>query len=80
MNTFFTFSAQFKAISRNMDNFYAFNMYVQNITCDYCGRVHAYSKCYVDNWFYTSFEQTNFVGDFYKPLNNSYFNTYYLET
>ena len=34
----------------------------------------------VDNYFCLSFEQTNFVGDFYRPPNNLYFNTYYLET
>ena len=54
-------------------------MYVQNIICDYCGREHVYSECLVDNWFYPSSEQTNFVGDFYKPPNNPYFNTYYPE-
>ena len=50
-----------------MDNFNTFNMYVQNITCDYCGREHAYSECLVDNWSYPYFEQTNFVDDFSKP-------------
>ena len=34
----------------------------------------------VDNYSYPVFEQTNFVGDFYKHPNNPYFNTYYLET
>ena len=37
-------------------------------------------KLPVDNWCYPSFEQNNFVGDFYRPPNNPYFNTYYPET
>ena len=64
---------------RKIDYFNASNMYVQNIICDYCGREHAYSKLPTDNLFYSSYEQTNFVGDFYKPPNNPYFNIYYLE-
>ena len=39
-------------------------MYMQNIICDYCGGEHAYSDCPANNWFYLSFEQTNFVGIF----------------
>ena len=70
-------SAQIEALRRKIDNFNASNMYVQNIICDYCGGEHAYSECPVDNWFHISFEQTNFVSDFYKPPNNPYFNTYY---
>ena len=71
------FSAQVEALRRKIDNFNASNMYVQNIICDYCGGEHAYLECLVDNRFYPSFEQTNFVGDFYRPPNNPYFNTYY---
>ena len=55
-------------------------MYVPNIICDYCGGEHVYLECQVDNWYYPSFEQTNFVGDFYKPPNNPYFNNYYPKT
>ena len=53
-----------------MDNLIASNMYVQNIICEYCGGEHAYSKCLVGDWFYPSFEQTNFVDDFYRLPNN----------
>ena len=74
---FFTLSAQLDFLNRKMDKYIASNMYVQNITCNYCGGEHAYLECPVDNWFHPSFEQTNFVGDFYLPPNNSYFNTYY---
>ena len=74
---FFTLSAQLDALNRKMDKYIASNMYVQNITCDYCGGEHAYLECPVDNWFYPSSEQTNFIGDFYMPPNNFYFNTYY---
>ena len=52
---------------------------MQNIICNYCGGAQAYVECPLDNWFYPSSEQTNFVGDFYMPPNNSYFNTYYPE-
>ena len=75
-DAFFTLSAQLDALNRKMDKYIASNMYVQNITCDYCGGEHAYLECPVDNWFYPSSEQTNFVSDFYMPSNNSYFNTY----
>ena len=61
------FSTQVEALRRKIDNFNAANMYVQNIICDYCKGKHAYSDCPVDNWCYPSFEQINFVGDFYKP-------------
>ena len=47
-------------------------MYIQNIICDYCGGEHAYSDCPANNWFYQSFEQTNFVDDFYRHPNNPY--------
>ena len=73
-------SAQVEALRRKIDYFNASNMYVQNIICDYCGGEHAYSDCLVDNWFYPSSEQTNFVNDFYRPPNIPYFNTYYSET
>ena len=59
MDDFFIFSAQFEALKRKMDNLIAFNMYVQNITCDYCRGKHAYSEGQVDNLFYPSSEQTN---------------------
>ena len=72
-------SAQVEALRRKIDYFNASNMYVQNIICDYCGREHAYSDCPANNWFYPSFEQTNFVDDFYRHPNNPYFNTYYSE-
>ena len=72
--------AQVEALRRNIDNFNTSNMYVQNIICDYCGGRHAYLDCPVDNYCYPSFEQTKFFGDFYRPSNNPYFNTYYLET
>ena len=55
-------------------------MYVPNIICDYCGGEYAYLECSIDNYSYSSFEQTNFVSDFYKPPNNPYFNTYYPKT
>ena len=70
VDEFSILSAQVEALIRKIDNFNASNMYVQNIICDYCGGEHAYSECPVDNWFYTSFEQTNFVGNFYRPANN----------
>ena len=73
-------SAQIEALRRKIDNFNASNMYVQNISCDYCGGEHAYLECRIDNYCYPSFEQTNFVGDFYRSPNNPYFNTYYPET
>ena len=73
-------SAQIEALRRKIDNINASNMYVQNISCDYCGGKHAYSECPVDNYSYPSFEQTNFFGKFYRPSNNPYFNTYYPET
>ena len=76
---FFTLSAQLDALNRKMDKYIVSNMYVQNRTCDYCGAGHAYLECQIDNWFYPSSEQTNFVSDFYMPPNNSYFNTYYPE-
>ena len=76
----FILSAQVEALRRKIDNFNASNMYVQNIICDYCGREHAYSEYPVDNYFYPSFGQTNFVSDFYRPPNNPYFNTYYPKT
>ena len=50
---------------------------MQNIICDYCGGEHAYSECPINNWFCPSFKKANFVGDFYKPSNKPYFNTYY---
>ena len=70
-------STQVEALRRKIDNFNASNMYVQNIICDYCGEERAYSECPIDNWCYPSFEQTNFVSNFYRPPNNPYFNTYY---
>ena len=78
-DAFFTLSVQLDALNKKMDKYIASNMYVQNITCDYCGGEHAYLECPINNWFYPSSEQTNFVGDFYMSLNNSYFNTYYPE-
>ena len=77
MDEFSILSAQVETLKRKIGNFNASNMYVQNIICDYCGGEHAYSKCSVDNYSYPSFEQTNFVDDFYRPPNNPYFNTYY---
>ena len=73
-------SAQIEDLKRKIDNFNASNMYVQNISCDYCGGEPAYSECPVDNYSYPFFEQTNFVDDFYRHPNNPYFNTYYPET
>ena len=70
-DAFFTISSQLDALNRKMDKYIAFNMYVQNITCDYCDEKHAYLECPVDNWFHPSYEQTNFVGDFYMSPNNS---------
>ena len=80
VDEFSILSAQIKALRRKIDNFNASNMYVQNIICDYYRGEHAYSECPIDNWFYPSSEQTNFVGDFYRSPNNPYFNTYYPET
>ena len=42
-------SSQVEALRRKIDNFNAFNMYVQNIICDYCGGEYIYSDCLVDN-------------------------------
>ena len=78
-DTFFTLSVQLDALNRKMDKYIASNMYMQNIICNYCGGEHAYLECPLDNWFYPSSEQTNFVSDFFMPPNNSYFNTYYPE-
>ena len=64
------FSAQVESLKRKMDNLNSSNMYVQNIICDYWGGEHAYSECQVDNYFYLSFEQTNFVDNIYRPPNN----------
>ena len=64
MNDFSILSTQVETLKREMNNFNASNMYVQNIICDYCERQHAYSKCLVDNRFYPSFERTNFVSAF----------------
>ena len=80
VDEFSILSVQVEALRRKIDNFNASDMYVQNIIGDYCGREHAYSDCLVDNWFYPSSEQTNFVSDFYRPPNIPYFNTYYSET
>ena len=80
VDEFSILSAQVEALKRKIDNFNAFNMYVEHIICDYCGGEHAYSDCPVDNWFYPSSEQTNFVGNFYRLSKNSYFNTYYPKT
>ena len=77
MDDFSILSAQIETLRRKIDNFNASNMYVQNIIYDYCGGEHTYSEYLVDNYSYPSFEQTNFVGDFYRPPNNPYFNTYY---
>ena len=60
----FTLSAQLDALNRKMDKYIASNMFVQNITCDYCGGEHAYLECPVDNWFHPFSEQTNFVDIF----------------
>ena len=80
VDEFSILSAQVEALKRKIDNFNASNMFVQNIICDYCGGGRAYSDCPINNWCYPSFEQTNFVGDFYRPPNNPYFNTYYPKT
>ena len=80
MDKVFILSAQVEALRRKIDNLNASNMYVQKIICDYCGWEHAYLDCPIDYWFYQYSEQTNFVGDFYRPPNNPYFNTYYPET
>ena len=68
VDEFSIFFVQVEALRRKIDNFNAANMYVQNIICDYCRGKHAYSDYPIDNWCYQSFEQINFVGDFYRPL------------
>ncbi|XP_048140761.1 uncharacterized protein LOC125316465 [Rhodamnia argentea] len=66
-------ATHFAALNKKIDSV----LKIQGSTCEFCNGSHASDECQVGNPFAHPPENTNFVGNFSRPLrNNPYSNTY----